>query len=438
MTKDSPSQVLADLMPIDVYYDPYRSGGSYWVKDMGGKWILVTETSLKRILKSQGLNGSTAKGDLMSEVDTFITRIQLEQNVDFAGPLAGYTKGLHEMCSIRALVTEGPRLIEPAPGGWPILGQLIEGMLSDEVVDQRMFFFGWLKIALEALRSGQRRPGQALVLAGEHACGKSLLQNLLTQMLGGRAGKPYQFMTGETGFNADLFGAEHLMIEDEAGSTDLRARRTFGAYLKQICASDTQRMHAKNRTPIMLSPFWRLSVTVNLEPENLQVLPPIDESLQDKLMLLRANKKPMPMETETMEQRRAFWMTLMSELPAFVDFLLKWKITPDIASARYGVMEFHHPQILSAIDDLAPERRLLSLIDLELFDTPGAGPFEGSAEELERKLTAAGAEAAFEARRVLSYNTACGVYLARLAKKVPHRISFRVLHGRRIWKIQAP
>jgi hypothetical protein len=37
-----------------------------------------------------------------------------------------------------------------------------------------------------------------------------------------------------------------------------------------------------------LKPFWRLSITLNDEPENLLILPPLDESLGDKIMLLRA------------------------------------------------------------------------------------------------------------------------------------------------------
>ena len=61
-----------------------------------------------------------------------------------------------------------------------------------------------------------------------------MLQNILTVILGGRAAKPYQFMTGGTGFNSDMFGAEHLMIEDESPSTDMRARRAFGAQIKNM------------------------------------------------------------------------------------------------------------------------------------------------------------------------------------------------------------
>jgi hypothetical protein len=56
------------------------------------------------------------------------------------------------------------------------------------------------------------------------------------------------------------------------------------------------------------------------------ILPPIDESLADKMILLRTYTHPMLMETETPEGRAAFWSALNSELPAFVHYLLGWQI----------------------------------------------------------------------------------------------------------------
>ena len=63
-------------------------------------------------------------------------------------------------------------------------------------------------------------------------------------------------------------------------------------------------------------------MSVNDEPENLMVLPPIDDSIEDKLIILRASKSPMPMPTATLEQRKAFWETLEERtagVPAFSD-----------------------------------------------------------------------------------------------------------------------
>lgn len=420
--------------PPEAYYDSAR--GFYWIRDSREGWVQLNETGVKRFFRSKGIAAGIKDGEHVSPLDSLVLNVQTSRNVTYAGPLSGYCTGLYDMLGHRVLVTDSPRMIEPTAGSWDTVRAFLAGLLTDEHFDQTPYLFGWLKVALETLRAGQRRTGQALAIAGPSNCGKSLLQKLITELLGGRMAKPYQYMAGLTPFNAHTFTAEHLVIEDEAASSDIRARRAFGAHLKEVTANEQQNCHGKNRTPVTLTPFWRLSITVNDEPENLMVLPPIDDSLEDKLILLKARREEMPMPTETGEERRAFWQALTDELPAFVHFLLMWEIPTKLRSARFGVRHFHHPDILRAIDDLAPERRLLDLIDAELFSGPLADPWEGKAEQLEKRLVGSESHSAYEARRVLSFNTACGVYLARLSKKHPDRIFRRILDGYAIWTIE--
>ena len=423
-------------LPVEAYYDSQR--GCYWIRNSRGGWVSLTETALRRYLKANGFSAAVGDQLLISPLDEALLFIQQTRDVDYAGPLAGFKIGVHDVQGRRILVTESPALIEPAPGPWPLLGKLIENLLLDDLCDQRPYLYGWLKVAIESLRQWQRRPGQGLAIAGPHDCGKSLLQNLITVLLGGRMAKPYQYMTGLTAFNADCFAAEHQMIEDEAASTDFRARRTFGANLKNVTVNDVQRCHAKNRTPISLPPFWRLTITVNDEPENLMVLPPIDDSIEDKLILLRARKRPMPARTSTLAERTAFWSALLAELPAFVDYLIKWEIPVELRSERFGITHYHHPEILRAIDDLAPEKRLLTLIDSEVFKDGAPRQWHGTAEELETLLTDREAGTSYAARQLFTFNTACGVYLGRLARKHPDRVAEkRVSTGRR-WTINHP
>src|ERR1043166_1151649 len=236
---------------FEAYYDD--ASKDYWVKNECGDYMRVNESSLKRMLKKAGYNPTAGKYDPMAEVDEEVVKIQMEKRICYAGPLAGHALGAHKIEGRTVLVTDSPKLVEPVPGEWPLLSQVIQQMFNSGDDDQAIYLYGWLQFALECLRSGQHHPGQALVMAGERECGKSLMQGLITELLGGRSAKPYQFMTDGTAFNSDLFGAEHLMVEDEAASTDLRARRHFGAYLKQITAADTQRLHGKNRNALTLT-----------------------------------------------------------------------------------------------------------------------------------------------------------------------------------------
>ena len=58
----------------------------------------------------------------------------------------------------------------------------------------------------------------------------------------------------------------------------------------------------------------------------------IDDSIVDKITLFKVEKKMMPMRTETNEEREAFWEKLVSELLAFVYFIINWEIPNKLKS----------------------------------------------------------------------------------------------------------
>ncbi len=427
---------IKDALPKpEVYFDP--SGKCYYIRNERGNFIQVSEGNLKTSLKRTGFCGDTPRDKFLSEVDEVMDDVRKTRDVEYAGPLAGYPTGSYVIENRRVLVTESPKFIEAEDGDFVVLRKLMTNLLKDE---QLTYFFSWLKVAIAALRAGKRRPGQVLVMAGPPACGKSLLQNLLTKMLGGRGAKPFQYMTGGTQFNSELFHAEHLMIEDEVASFDHKTRRTLGANLKAFVVNESQRCHPKNRPALTLLPFWRLSMTLNDEPEALMVMPLLDESVGDKMMIFRAYKEEMPMPTETLEQWSAFMQVLEQELPRLIHFVTKvWQIPEDLKCARYGVTHFHHPELLEMMNVLAPEMKLLELIDLELWrESEVPSGVEMKAAELEVKLCGPSSKVAHEARKLALYNTAYGQYLGRLERLKPDRISSRLLHGNKLWTIEPP
>lgn len=415
-----------------VFYDSGRK--TYWLPNTRGEWMDVTTASLRLFLRNAGMSGEFTKGDPnpLTPLEQEMFRIQHNCDVHYAGPLAGYPVGLYDVGGNRVLVTRGRKTVEPRKGRWPVLSKFLIQLLGD----QRTHVLCWLKAAVEALQAGPPfRPGQMLALAGPAGCGKSLLQGLITELLGGRTSKPYRYLTGQTAFNSDLFTAEHLAIEDEAASTDLRTRRMFGAQLKNLIVNETQSFHAKGRDALTLTPFWRVSVTLNDEPENLMVLPPLDDSLKDKVLLLRAHPTKLPFGKDDLDGRRDFRAELSKELPEMLYDLFRMQVPTQLADQRYGVKAYHDPGLLEALEDLAPEHRLLQLCDgLGLF-SDFAPAWEGTAAELERQLREK--DKTGEVGRLLNFNSACGMYLGRLKKKYPGRVSNRREHsGRQKWKIE--
>jgi hypothetical protein len=421
-----------------IYYDRVKK--EYLMQDSDGEWFAVTEAMLRRHLKVRGMLVKPKEGENYSEFDQFVVGVQDQRGVVYSGSLAGYGKGLRTVNGSRILITRAPDLISPVEGDWCTIKALLEGMFAGDQYHQLNFLFGWMKSALLSLNSKTRKPGQLLVIAGPAECGKSLLQTIITWMLGGRESKPYAYMTGSTDFNSELFATEHLRLDDEQASTDSRARRAFGARIKELLFGHAQRMHGKHREALTLDPIWRMTISLNEEPESLQVLPPIDESLEDKLIIMRARKRPMPMPTGSTEQAEAFIAKLRKDLPGFIHWLLNVFVIPeDIRNERTGIAHWHHPELVGAIREMSHEARLMSLIDMEVFNSKGTIPFwEGTAEELEHNLISASSTVRSEAVKLLSWTNACGTYLGRLARDLPHRVEKVRTHSSRVWRIHPP
>lgn len=413
---------VTDAIPLpEVYYSPISK--SYYRVDSTGRWISVNEDMTKKFLMSQGVSNINQEHDQLKPVDHAMLDIQSEHSVDYTGPLAGYMAGHYMINNSNVLVTESPVLIVPVAGEWPLLHQIFTGMFNDPIHgDQLPYLYGWLKRSLEGYYAHQYTQAQVLVFAGPHNAGKSLLQSLITRMFGGRSAKPYLYMTGRTNFNADLFKAEHLMVEDDQ-MTGANARRSeFGAIIKQTAVNRDHQCHGKHKDGLILTPIWRMTISLNDVPGCLQILPPIEQDIADKIMLFKITKRDMPMLTETTEEFTCAVQTLAAELPAFIYYLLnKFEIPEKLRSRRFGVTHYHHPDILAGLIGFSFEKRLLQLTDLGIFNTQQV-PWKGTAVQLERRLLDSDSTER-DARSLFSYSSASGQYLSVAAHKFPERVT---------------
>lgn len=449
--------LLTRLKLPSIYYD--KKSRYYWARERRGGWTSLVEKSAIDLLKNAGLSTDSADDEL-SDVAAELHRIRYEHGVDYAGPLSGYKKGHYELNGRQVLVTRSYEIIKPHPGEWRTLATFLIGLLG---LKQTLIFLFWLKLSYEALaHDNKRRPGQALFIAGPRDCGKSFLQNhVITPVLGGRACRCYRWLSGKTDFNGDTFEAEHLIIDDDVPFGKYQERMALGSRIKSIVASELQSAHYKFQDAFSVMPFWRLTASVNDSPEALQVLPPIDDTLEDKLIIFKAASFPMPMPTETQAERDAFKNQIYSELPAMLFRLTHVEIPESFAGRRFGLAHFHHPEIIQALESLTPEERLLGIVDVVLFNNAGInvidgtavfsgslppglrdrrelGDWNGTAAELEAKLTASNCAYNREAGKLLGGNDSCGRYLKRLSKRYPERVMSRRSNSKRWWTITPP
>jgi len=426
-TASAPPSSKKAWSETEVYYDAEKK--TFWALNGKREWQELTKGSLSLILRSNRYATQKGADELLSGIEEKYLDVIQNNSVHYAGIISGWKPGLHEICGNRILVTRGPKLIQPKRGPFP----LIKALIADLLGTQGKYFYGWMKHAFDSLERGSPfAPGQMLAIAGKVRCGKSVLQNLVTEMLGGRMSKPHRYMTGETAFNGDLAESEHLMIEDDAEGTDIRTRRHFGAAIKTIVVNKTQSIHPKGRKAFTSEPFWRLTMTLNDEPERLKLLPPLDPDIEDKILLLQSAQAKWPYPSKEIPDFHVYWDMLKAEIPAYLHALQRWKIPAELVDERFGVKTYHDPEFVQSLLMLSPEGKLWSLIMDSGIIGAGGIPFKGTATEIETEIRER--DKSGQVAALLEYSSACGQYLSRLEKGMPSLVSSESGGGnRKIW-----
>lgn len=420
-TKQSPPK--PGLVPI--YFE--NANGIYYARNGRGEYDRIPKEIMQLLLRRNGYLTVHKHDDSLSFLDAELLRITQENSVHFAGTLGGFKPGLYEIHGSRVLVTRGPKLIQPAEGRWDHFKAFLEMLLSD----QARYFCAWIKNAFDALQAG-RLPwpvGQLLGIGGGHGTGKSVLQTLITPVLGGRMSSPFDFMKGAEKFNADIYGAEHGLIGDVSHLQSHAARRMLGAAIKNLVAEPVQKIRGMHRGGITLTPFLRVSLTLNDGENSLTILPSPDATVWDKIILLRARETDWDFLTakfpgrDTRERWPAWRAQVESELPAFLYYLRRWKIPETIFDSRWGVKSFHDPDLLNKLQRIGPEQELLEAIDMYIFRDFYGEEWDGKASDVVRELRER--MGAMLADKLIPTTSRCGMYLSELAAKFPDRVSMR-------------
>jgi|TARA_B100000809_G_scaffold22558_1_gene19668 hypothetical protein len=420
--------------PFEVYY--FSLSGKFLIKDLRGKYMQINKDALKTKITRLGVNSRIQDGHYISDRDKTIDNIMMTDNVDYVGELAGYQAGVHTVNNAKILVTKSPTIIKGDKRPYPILSKIFEGMFNSGDTPQLDFVYGWLKLARESVASGNPTPGQCLVLAGPKNCGKSLFQDIVTELLGGRTGRPFSYMSGKTDFNSELFGAEHLVIADENSNRDMNSRRLFGSRIKDYTVNTSMHCHGKFREALTLTPCQRLTISLNDEDDNLLILPPIDESLSDKIILLKIYIPEFPLDSSGVVNRQSLWETIKDELPGLIHHIEQFKIPPKLRDSRFGLTGFQHPILMESLEELNPEGKLLALIDHHLLDQKKT--WEGTTTELESELLDYYSDCRRRAEKIIKSTPETRTYLMHLKKKHPNRISTRESNGKSLWVIRQP
>jgi hypothetical protein len=403
---------------VDAYFD--QAGRRYYCLNAQGEWMGFDKDSFKLHLAIHNHSTKVREGECVSAADRYIHACQFTHSVHFAGELAGFLPGMRIINGHRVLITRGPKFITPKEGKWPLLARFFRTLLGPE----QIYFFGWLKGCLVALKNGPPfREGQVLCIAGDMGSGKNLAQKIITECLGGRVGNPWSWLSGESGFTEDFDRAEHLQISDEVSNISVGKRIQLKQRLKTLIVNKDQRCNGKGLRALMLTPFRRVSITINDQPENIAVLPPPDKDIADKMILLHASHGARPMDRDPGMSIGEQWEMFAAELPAFLYFLRRLRIGKTFADPnnRFAVRSYMNPKLLTILTKLDPEARLLDLIDSLDFAWPADGLFVGKATAFEMRMRSK--DSSNQLDKIMPWQNAFGALLRKLSEQHPMRVA---------------
>lgn len=343
----------------------YFDGRRYW-QNQGENWVDLCREDVSLALRNSGLSSKPARSQSVSDVDKVLAYIQVANRVEGAAPLINRKPGLIILDRRRVINTYTIPAMEPAkesagpeqdfPWLWHFLNGLFDNA-EDRPVD---YFLAWLQRFYRAQREYKRAMGQAVFLCGPAGNGKTLLsERIIKPMIGDQISNPYDYFTGRTPFNDDIFRAPLLAINDEEAPDDERERMKFLARIKSFVVNPSHTYHPKFLGRLRIEWTGRIFVTLNDDASSVGLLPEINDNTGDKLSFY--GSRPYSgdwLESELLEA------TIARELPFFACWLLgAYKPPAEIMGlSRMGVHSYFDRRIARIGRQQHPSYNFLELI----------------------------------------------------------------------------
>lgn len=370
----------------NIYYDDCT--GKYWFQDARERWVPSLTSDVTRLLKVDfGLDPRPPKGGTYSEIDKTILEIQKHRRVDAALPFLYHRPGVLSINRQKFLNVSWAKCRQPAEkgGAWgddfPWLARYLEEYFQDAEPLER--FLAWWKRAYESGLELRPEQGHALFFAGPTNCGKTLLnQKIVGESLGGAMDARPLLVDGSD-FSGSNLEYPVMSLDDSSAASDFRKHQKYSATLKAFVANPHAVYNQKFKAAGQVLWLGRILVSLNDDHKSLQMIPDLEQSLLDKIMLFKVN----PPKTYTFAKKYELEATIKSELPFILRWLLDWEIPEScLDDSRFGVKKYHHPELKRFAEEADHSSSFFDVLALFLDEYRAAHKDEefwtGSAAEL--------------------------------------------------------
>jgi hypothetical protein len=274
-------------------------------------------------------------------------------------------------------------LPNPAWGnGFPLIRQYFESLFPEE--DQRAHFLAWVSHFYRAGLRGRPERGLAAFVAGPASSGKTFLSNYVMGKIFGATAVATNFLLGEDQFNSTLFGSPVWTVDDAIAPSDPRARQRYSQIVKMSVANDRMNKRGMYREGTTTEWLGRILVTLNDDPESVQLLPSTDMSIMDKLAFFRASIAFAGQRWPSNEDFAPEW-------GMFCAWLRDWTIPANIAiGGRFGVAPYHFPDLVRSAESAQDNRNFEDMVNQwrgHYFDQSPDDEWEGNPTTLLQALS---------------------------------------------------
>ena len=318
------------------------SAGRYWRKEPSGRKVQIpTRQDLILHLLVAGLSTRPPKGETLSEIDRAIYTLQRTRTVDGIHP-AFYVPDDVIPIGTRSYLntsTIRPGAAAPVRGVWgkgfPWVAKFLEAAFKEQI----WHLMAWLAHAYKSGIVGDPQRGLALFIAGNSGLGKTFFGTVIAaKVLGGREDAS-AFLMGDDGFNANLLGAPLWTVDDAVAAADRKRHLRYSQIVKYVTANDTIKARGMYREGYTAPWRGRVIITFNLDAESMGMIPCLEISTVDKVLVLRIYDHEIVFPEEGV---------LDEEIAYLCAWLRDWVIPDELKSSRFGVKPYQHPDLVLA------------------------------------------------------------------------------------------
>lgn len=343
-------------------------GAKFWQGLPSGRWVGEEKDKTVMMLKDAGMSSRPGSyNSCTSEIEHFLVHLMQHRRVERALPFTHRPRGLilHPHDGKPYLNTSMTKCVQPAApfvsgkmhfvdlkSKSKTVAMVLQTFFTPEnnrpetierATTQLVRFLAWCKYFYTGCLEQNPRPGQVLILVGPTGVGKTFfMRNVIGALVGGYADASTHLVGGDK-WTSHLCDKALWMVDDSSPAADNKSYVMYSSKIKSYVANATTHYDQKYEKTGDVPFDGRITICANTDAESLRILPSIDQSSGDKIIMLRVSDKVAEFST-----RDDLEKIIPEELPYFARFLLDWDYPEGTfcPTARFGVTGYHHPDLI--------------------------------------------------------------------------------------------